>query len=134
MAVALMAFILGSCSDLKSQEARATLPAIEFAAKIKEIPDAVIVDVRTPEEFSNGHLHNAKNFDWQGDQFDKQISSLDKSKSVFIYCHSGNRSRSAASNMRVSGFKKVYELEGGIIKWEAAHFPVTKTNSITPEQ
>jgi thioredoxin 1 len=132
--IALLAFILGSCSDLKSQGTNTTLTPIEFAAKIKEVPTPVIVDVRTPEEFSNGHLPNAKNFDWQGAQFDEQVSLLDMSKPVFIYCHSGKRSSAAASRMRTKGFKEVYELEGGITKWEAAHFPVTKTNSIAPAQ
>ena len=126
--IVLLAFLLGSCSDLMSQEAGTTLPAVEFAAKIKEAADPVIVDVRTPEEYSNGHLPNAKNFDWQGDQFDKQITLLDKSTPVFVYCHSGKRSSAAASRMRTEGFEKVYELDGGISKWEAAHFIIIKTN------
>jgi thioredoxin 1 len=125
LGVLLLTLIFGACADSQSQEPGMTLPAKEFAKKIDEPPGATIVDVRTAEEFSGGHLPNAKNFDWQGDLFAKQISSLDKSKPVFIYCHSGNRSRSAAKSMRAQGFKKVYELEGGITKWQAADLPET---------
>lgn len=131
-AVVLIAFIFGSCSDLQSQESSTVLPATEFAAKIKEVPDAVIVDVRTSEEYFTGHLPNAKNFDWQGAQFDKQINSLDKSKPVFVYCHSGKRSKAAASSMRKQGFKRVYELDGGIIEWKVANFPENEDNAVVP--
>ncbi len=105
------------------------LAANDFSEKIKEQPSAPIVDVRTPEEFIKGHLVNAKNIDWNNTDFDTKIATLDKSKPVFIYCLSGGRSSSAATKMRNDGFKEVYELTGGIMKWRAANLPETTDNA-----
>src|SRR6185503_14004913 len=98
--------LLYGCSNGQGQSTVTNLPATEFAQKIKELPDAQIVDVRTPEEFSKGHLKNAGNIDWNRIDFTKQISTLDKSKPVFVYCLSGGRSSAAASKMRSEGFKE----------------------------
>jgi thioredoxin len=123
--LAAFTIIFNSCTNGQSQGTETNLPATEFAQKIKEQPSAPIVDVRTPEEFSKGHLQNARNIDWNGDDFGKQISTLDKTKPVFVYCLSGGRSSSAASQMRSEGFKQVYELKGGIMKWRGANLPET---------
>lgn len=117
--------ILNSCSTGQSQNSKTNLTAVEFAEKIKDLPNALIIDVRTPDEFSGGHLQNAQNIDISGNDFDKQIETLDKSKPVFVYCLSGGRSASAASTMRGAGFKEVYELDGGIMKWRGASLPET---------
>jgi thioredoxin len=106
------------------------LSATEFSEKLKEMPNAPLIDVRTPEEFSKGHLTNAVNINWNGDDFQKQVSKLDKSKPVFVYCLSGGRSGSAASQMRADGFQQVYEMNGGMMKWRAANLPET-TNTTT---
>ncbi|WP_018342390.1 thioredoxin domain-containing protein [Cytophaga aurantiaca] len=105
------------------------LTPIEFTEKIKEKHSSTIIDVRTPKEYLKGHLQNAINIDWNGDDFEKQISLLDTSNSVFVYCLSGGRSSSAADKMRTMGFSKVYELNGGILKWRDAGFPET-TNTV----
>jgi len=118
-------FVVNGCGSGQTQTGKTDLSPAEFAEKIKELPTAPVVDVRTPEEFSEGHLQNALNFNWNGNDFDNQISSLDKSKPVFVYCRSGARSAKAAESMRSKGFKEVYELQGGIMKWSAANQPVT---------
>lgn len=125
--VALTTFtvILNSCSTGQSQKAKANLTAVEFSEKIKEFPNAPVIDVRTPDEFLGGHLQNAQNIDISGGDFKQQIETLDKSKPVFVYCLSGGRSASAASVMREAGFKEVYELDGGIMKWRGANLPET---------
>jgi thioredoxin 1 len=115
--------LLGSCSN--AQTPNNHLSATDFAAKIKELPSAPLLDVRTAEEFSKGHLQNAKNIDWNGGHFDQQIANMDKSKPVFVYCLSGGRSGAAANKMRSEGFKEVYELNGGIMKWRGANLPET---------
>lgn len=124
------AILLNSCTNSQSQNAKTNLPASEFSEKIKAMPTAPIIDVRTPEEFVKGHLPNAKNIDWRGNDFDKQVASLDKSQPVFVYCLSGGRSASAANAIRASGFKEVYELEGGIMKWRGANLPETTINTV----
>ena len=113
----LLIVITYSCTGLPSQNNAATLSGVDFSKKIKEIPDAPILDVRTQEEFESGHLKGAKNIDWNADDFDSKISVFDKNQAVFVYCLSGGRSSSAAEKMRSIGFKQVYEMEGGIMKW-----------------
>ena len=122
-----------SCKEASSTSENYDLSAVEFAQKIKEMPEAKILDVRTPEEFGKGHLVNAMNCDWNGANFDQEVSKLDKEKPVFIYCLSGGRSGNAASKMREDGFKKVYELNGGIIKWRAENFEETTDNKVVSE-
>lgn len=112
---------INSCSN--AQTTKTSLSASEFSEKIIELPSAAIVDVRTAEEFSKGHLLNAKNMNWNGNDFKQQVSKLDKSKPTFIYCLSGGRSAAAASQMRADGFAEVYELNGGLMKWRAANLP-----------
>ena len=97
-----------------------------FAEKLKATSGSTLIDVRTPEEFAEGHLAGAKNFDWNGEHFEHQVMGLDKSKPVFVYCLKGGRSASAASRLRDMGFKEVYELEGGTSNWQAAKLPLTK--------
>lgn len=121
-------FLSTGCSNAQNQ--KTNLLAQEFADKLKEMPNAPILDVRTPEEFSGGHVANALNYDWNGDSFDKQIAGLDKSKPVFVYCLSGGRSGSAARKMRSDGFKEVYEMMGGMMKWRAANLPETTNNQV----
>jgi thioredoxin 1 len=121
--------IFNSCINGVTQDASTNLTAIDFAAKIKNLQNAQLVDVRTPEEFKKGHLENAKNIDWNGNDFEKQISLLDKSKPAFVYCLSGGRSAEAAAKMREDGFKLVYELNGGMMKWRSAGMPEVSGNS-----
>lgn len=123
--------ILNSCLSGQSQNTNTNLEPIEFAEKMKAQTTATLIDVRTPDEFSKGHIENAQNIDWRSNDFRKQIEPLDKSKPVFIYCLSGGRSSSAASEMREAGFKEVYELEGGLMKWRRASLPETISNTST---
>ena len=116
-------FFFVGCTDDKNHTAGTHLSATEFAEKLNQMPEAALVDVRTPEEFSKGHLKKAYNFDWNGNEFDNQIQTLDKFKPVFVYCLSGGRSSEAAAKMRSEGFKEVYELDGGIMKWRGANLP-----------
>jgi thioredoxin 1 len=127
---ATFAVLLNSCSNGQSQGTKTNLSANEFAEKIKAANSAVIIDVRTPNEFSKGHLQNSQNIDINGNDFDKQIEMLDKAKPVFVYCLSGGRSSSAASKMRSNGFKEVYELDGGIMKWRGANLPETTETTV----
>ncbi|MEO8085658.1 MAG: thioredoxin domain-containing protein [Bacteroidota bacterium] len=121
--------LFNSCTNGQSQISTSVLTPSAYADKIKSLPSAPIIDVRTPEEYAKGHLINAKNFDWNGDDFKKQIASLDKSKPAFVYCLSGKRSAAAAIEMRNNGFIQVYELNGGIMKWRAENLPETTANS-----
>lgn len=109
-----------------AQDTYYKLDAESFNNKIKATPDAVILDVRTPQEFEKGHLKDAVNFNWNDESFASRVAKMDKSEPVFVYCLSGGRSAAAAKTMRELGFKQVYEMVGGMLKWRAAKLPETE--------
>jgi thioredoxin len=121
--------IFYGCSNGQNKT-RFNLSAEEFNKKISVSKDLTLVDVRTPEEFEKGHLVNAQNIDYNGDNFKQEITKVDKTKPVYVYCLSGGRSGNAAREMRAMGYKEVYELDGGILKWRAANLPEAKVNAV----
>jgi thioredoxin 1 len=96
----------------------------DFEQKIKNTPKAQLVDVRTPQEYKDGHLANALNVNWNANDFVEKVSFLDKDKPVFVYCLAGGRSASACSKLQSLGFKEVYNMEGGIAKWKSQKLPL----------
>lgn len=120
--------LLNSCASGQAQSSN--LSPKDFASKIEDTKGAQLIDVRTPEEYANGHLKNAQNIDWKNNDFDKMMTTFDKEKPVLIYCLSGGRSGSAASRLVELGFKKVYNMDGGFIKWRAEQLPETKDNTV----
>lgn len=134
----LSAFIL-LASAVFAQSGAILLSATQVAQKLKEVSSTVILDVRTPAEFAKGHLPNAVNMDWLGNDFEKNIASLDKAVPVVIYCEDGNRSAEAAVKLRSLGFTQVAQLEGGFYKWKVARLPIetpvpTKLKGVTRDQ
>lgn len=123
-----LTFACFACSDGQTTGVQTNLSALEFSNKIKELPAAPILDVRSEGEFANGHVANALNYNWNGSDFENQIKNIDKSKPVMVYCLSGGRSGSAAKKMRAMGFKQVYELDGGLLQWRSAGLPETTDN------
>lgn len=93
--------------------------AVDFAAALKR-PDTAIVDVRTPQEYAQGHLPGAVNLDVSSPDFASRLSALDPSAPYAVYCKSGNRSGVAVAAMTEQGFTNAYHLEGGIGAWQAA--------------
>ncbi len=105
------------------------LDANQFEAKLNAKPDAQVVDVRTAEEYNDGHLANAQNINVDGADFNTQIAKLDKSKPVFVYCLAGSRSATAAGKFKKLGFTEVYDLKGGIRAWKAADKPLASAKA-----
>lgn len=83
----------------------------------EEQPDAVVVDVRTPMEVSQGKIPGAQVIDLMDAQFPQKVDALDKDKPYVLYCRSGNRSAQACNYMAGQGFTKLYNLNGGIGNW-----------------
>lgn len=125
---ALLLAVVAILTAASCQQASANneLKVIEFKQKLESTTDKVLLDVRTPEEYAEGHLAGSLNIDWNGDAFDAGVAKLDKSKPVFVYCRSGRRSAAAASAMRQMGFKQVYEMKGGIEEWKENGLPEEK--------
>ena len=97
-----------------------TIAPAAYADKIKATPNAQILDVRTPEEYTAEHLEQAVNVNWNDDAFASNAAKYNKSKPVFVYCKVGGRSKQAAEKLSELGFTEIYNLDGGILKWNAA--------------
>ena len=97
-----------------------TVTPDEFEQAIAE-PDVQLVDVRTPEEYEQGHIVGAMNIDWKSDAFaDEAGQMLDKSKIVAVYCRVGHRSYEAGDKLYKMGYTHIVELQGGLEAWKAA--------------
>lgn len=91
----------------------------EFAKKMDE-KHTVVLDVRTPEEYSAAHLHGAVLLNIADPAFPGQIDTLDRDAPYLVYCRSGSRSWTAGRYMIQLGFTEVYNLQDGIISWTGA--------------
>lgn len=115
----------GSPPVVASVQAARHLGVSEFAALAAD-PSVIVLDVRTPEEFSAGHLARAVNLDLRAPDFPAQLSTLDRNQRYAVYCHSGNRSGQALEQMQAAGFTQVSDLSGGITSWtQTGHEIVT---------
>lgn len=106
-----------------AQSNGARLDTKAFKAAIDK-DDALLLDVRTPAEFAKGHIESAANEDWLGGDLLKDISVIDKTKPVLLYCAVGGRSAKAMAAMIKAGFTDVRDLKGGFNAWEADKLPV----------
>lgn len=103
-----------------------TANATEFSEYAQK-NGVTIIDVRTPEEFTQGHLEKAVNADFNNKpQFESYLNSLDKNQTYMIYCRTGNRSGQAMQIMKDKGFEQIINLDGGIQAWQAAGFALQK--------
>ena len=89
-------------------------------------PDFVIIDVRTPQEFTEEHIENATNIDFYSETFRDMLNNLDKNKTYLIYCRVGGRSGSALDIMAELNFKEAYNILGGINLWKTGGFPTVR--------
>lgn len=107
--------------------------ADQFEKLLQQHPNAQLLDVRSAEEYKTGHIAHALLADINDkNTFTEKISTLDKTKPVYIYCLGGSRSHAAAQWMRSSGFTEVIELGGGFKTWTSAGKPVEKTSALHP--
>lgn len=107
-------------TEQTEQQTTATVTNIKPAQveKIVKEEEAIIVDVRTPGEVSQGVIEGATVFvDYNGGNFAGDIAKLDKTKTYIVYCRSGARSAAASNIMVQQGFQHIYNLEGGIMGW-----------------
>ena len=109
------------------------IPASDFEKKIR-LAGVVLVDVRTPEEFKAGHIEGARNINYNDPSFAVEIKKLDTTKTALLYCLAGSRSGDAMPVFTEAGFKKIYNLKGGTMKWTAEGFPLVNNEKIVKSQ
>lgn len=114
-----LSFLFLSCQGQEHKPVQ-TIDAKAFSEKLNATANPQLLDVRTPEEFNGGHIANAVNVDWNADDFEAKAKAYDKSKPIFVYCKIGGRSSKAANKLSEMGFTEVYDLDGGMMKWNAA--------------
>ena len=102
----------------QDQDSSAKISLISPTELNKVNKDILLIDVRTPEEYASGHLENSVNIDYKADNFKDLIGELDRDQEVYVYCKVGGRSGRSAKILEDMGFKKVYDLKGGILAWE----------------
>lgn len=101
-----------------------TVSPQEFQKLMNE-KNTIVLDVRTPEEVSEGKIPNSINIDFYSDTFEQELSKLDKSKTILVYCRSGRRGASTAEILTKKGYK-VINLEGGISNWQSEGLSIQK--------
>jgi rhodanese-related sulfurtransferase len=109
---AFAALFMLSCGQAQDQ------PITSFSSSNLQ-KGAMLVDVRTPGEFNQGHLEGAQNIDWLSPDFASKWSDVDKDTKIFVYCKVGGRSAQSAQKLRAMGFKNVINLTGGYDAYKA---------------
>ena len=103
-----------------------TVSPTQAAATIADPPaDLVILDVRTPDEFAEGHIEGATMLDFYEPSFAADLAELDPNVPYVVYCRSGNRSGQTLSLMAELGFTSVENVDGGVIAWQEAGLSLT---------
>ena len=117
---------LGLFANAQSQSEVEILEPQAFIERVKADTSAIILDVRQPEEFAEGHLAQAINLDWLNQTvFINGLAKLNKQKTYYVYCRSGRRSQAAAGKLKAEGFQ-VVDLKGGYLHWVELGLPIVK--------
>ena len=102
-----------------------TVSADAAASIIDDAPeDLVVLDVRTAEEYAEGHIDGAVQLDFYSPDFAEQLAQLDPTVPYVVYCRSGNRSGQTVPIMEELGFTSVADVDGGIVAWQNSGLPV----------
>ncbi len=80
--------------------------------------DSILIDVRSPAEYAQGHIPGAKSINLYDSTFSEKITKLDKSKNYYLNCKSGARSYMACRSFKKQGFENVWNVSGGIMAWQ----------------
>ena len=107
-----------ACQENRTSEPSVELITVEEMDSLVQLGNVQLIDVRTQEEYNEGHIEGALNINFYDDNFEELIEQVDKSKPVAVYCGKGGRSAKCASYMKDAGFTKIYDLNGGITEWK----------------
>ncbi len=98
---------------------------IEFNKQI-ETNEGIVLDVRTENEFKSGHIKNAIQLNYYAINFKKELLLLSNDKPIYVYCHSGARSKRTCEILNNNGYQNIYNLTYGLLKWDLQELPIEK--------
>jgi phage shock protein E len=116
----LLIFSVGLSSSIFAQVRNITVHELEPLLD----ESLLLVDVRTDLEFDQGYIPGAVNINLYSKSFEQQVNDYDRNRPVYVYCRTGHRSVTAAEKLISMGFREVYSLEGGMMRWQRARKPV----------
>lgn len=132
------ALVVAGCGGSATAETATTETQAESAAAVTLLAppaaealiaggeDVRVLDVRTPEEYAEGHVEGATLIDFYEPDFADRIGELDPDATYVVYCRSGNRSGQATALMAQQGFTSVNDVDGGVLAWQAAGLPLER--------
>lgn len=124
---------MAACSAKATDPNVEVVSPVKFQALLKDDPNRYLLDVRQPDEYASGHLKGAHLLNWlDQDSFKKDAASIDKDKTIYVYCRSGRRSNEAANYLAGQGYK-VVDMDGGIMAWDKSGMPVVTDDSATKQ-
>lgn len=100
------------------------LEAYDLIVENQSNPEFIILDVRRPEEYEESRIENARNIDYNSNNFEEEILKLNKNDKYLVYCRSGRRSSNTLKIMNKLGFNDVKNMKGGITKWINKGLPI----------
>ena len=128
--IIIMLFMISSCQQKEAENSASesieyrvqetkieNITAIEAAKILKENLDMMILDIRTPEEYTSGHIPASINIDYKAENFESELKKLDRSKSYLMHCRSGRRSTAALDTFSKLGFEHIIHIDDGILGW-----------------
>jgi phage shock protein E len=122
VAIAGFLFLNNPSDDIAVTASIQKISANNYVTNYAETTDNhILLDVRTPEEFNEGHIAGAVNIPVQ--ELTQRLSEVPDDKEIIVYCRSGNRSATASNILLENGFSAIYDM-GGIIAWQQAGFPI----------
>ena len=117
---------LFSCGQLGNSEVEKV--SVERAKEILDNNSEIqVIDVRTRDEFRGGQIAGARNLDVTAEDFEEMANQLGKENEIMVVCAAGSRSAKAVEILKKKGFKKIYEIEGGMDEWKAKKMKVSVT-------
>lgn len=116
-----------AAGERRALPATGNISVRDAAALLQNAPDGLIIlDVRTPGEFREGHLAGARNVDFFGGRFEMETADLPRDATLLIYCRSGKRSAAAAETLGEAGMNRILHMYQGIEGWKDAGLPLVK--------
>ncbi|HUO57852.1 MAG TPA: rhodanese-like domain-containing protein [bacterium] len=113
-----------SCRTTNAPAVSESLPPLQASEFLKRTPQALLIDVRNPDEYKTEHIAGSKLIPLP--ELESRLAEIPKDKPLLLYCHSGRRSLQALTLLKSRGYKDLRQVEGGITAWREKGLPVEK--------